>query len=193
MERSIRRARLLASIHEAGQVISALVGQVDVIESVETSLARCLEAGGRVYLFGNGGSAAIADHAAAEFVGRFQTERRPLPAVSLGANAAAVTAIANDYGVSEVFSRQVRAFVGPDDCVVGMSTSGLSPNVLEALAAARALGATTIGFGGGSGGRLGPLCDSCLLADATSTPRIQEAHLLAWHLVCEALDDRLTG
>ena len=146
-----------------------------------------------IYLCGNGGSAADAQHVAAEFVGRFLRERRPLPAVALTCNSSILTAIGNDYDFSQVFSRQVEACAGPRDCVVGISTSGRSPNVLEAMRAARRVGAATVGFTGAAGTVLAAACDECLMAPSTSTPRIQEAHLLAWHLICDLVERRIVA
>jgi D-sedoheptulose 7-phosphate isomerase len=175
-------------LRESGAVIASLAGHLDDLVVIADRLAACLDAGGTIYLCGNGGSAADAQHVAAEFVGRFLRERRPLPAVALTCNTSILTAIGNDYDFSQVFARQVRAHVTPRDCVVGISTSGKSANVLEALRAARAAGACTIGFTGAGGDALAALCDACLRAPVTATPRIQEAHLVAWHLVCDAVE-----
>jgi D-sedoheptulose 7-phosphate isomerase len=152
-----------------------------------------LRSGGVLYFCGNGGSAADAQHIAAEFVGRFLLERRPLPAVALTTNTSILTAIGNDYDYSEVFSRQVRALVKPGDCVAGISTSGRSKNVLLALEAAREIGAVTIGFTGGSGSPLRELCDECFIAESPSTPRIQECHLLGWHLICNMVEKQVVA
>jgi len=158
-----------------------------ITEAADLVLA-CLKSGGKLLICGNGGSAADAQHVAAEFVGRFLRERRALPAVALTCNTSILTAIGNDYDFSEIFARQVKAHVGPKDCVVGISTSGRSANVLKALAAAREAGAATIGFTGAAGHELAALCDECLLAPSDHTPRIQEAHLVAWHLICDAVE-----
>lgn len=182
---------LLAQHHDSIAVISALAGQFDTIAAVVAKLSECLERNGTIYLCGNGGSAADAQHVAAEFVGRFLRERRPLPAVALTCNSSILTSIGNDYGFSDVFARQVRACVRPQDCVVGISTSGRSPNVLEALAAARERGAATVGFTGSTGDALAAVCDICLRAPSSHTPRIQEAHIVAWHLICDAVERRL--
>jgi D-sedoheptulose 7-phosphate isomerase len=173
---------------ESIAVISALAEHFGMLAAIASRLLGCLQNGGTIYLCGNGGSAADAQHVAAEFVGRFLRERRALPAVALTCNTSILTAIGNDYDFSEIFARQVKAHVGPKDCVVGISTSGRSANVLKALAAAREAGAATIGFTGAAGHELAALCDECLLAPSDHTPRIQEAHLVAWHLICDAVE-----
>jgi D-sedoheptulose 7-phosphate isomerase len=184
---------LLTQHQDSIAVISALGGHLDSIAAIAAKLSDCLAGGGTIYLCGNGGSAADAQHVAAEFVGRFLRERRPLPAVALTCNSSILTAVGNDYGFAEIFSRQVRACVGTQDCVVGISTSGRSPNVLAALAAARERGATTIGFTGSAGDELAAVCDLCLRAPSTHTPRIQEAHVVAWHLICDLVERRFAG
>jgi D-sedoheptulose 7-phosphate isomerase len=184
-------AHLLASHRESVAAIAALAEHYDTIAAIAARLSACLAAGGTIYLCGNGGSAADAQHVAAEFVGRFLRERQPLPAVALTCNTSVLTAIANDYDFTQVFARQVRAHAGPKDCVVGISTSGRSRNVLEALAAARAVGAATIGMTGADGQALAAACDDCLLVPSSSTPRIQEAHLVAWHLICDHVEQML--
>ena len=174
-------------------MIAALQGQVDRIAAIADRLASCLARGGTIYLCGNGGSAADAQHVAAEFVGRFLRERRPLPAVALTCNTSILTAVGNDYSFAEIFSRQVGAHVTKHDCVVGISTSGRSANVLAAVEAARALGAVTIGFTGAAGHDLARLCDECFLAPSEHTPHIQEAHLVAWHLICDQVERAAMG
>lgn len=174
-------------------VLSAMPAAVDTLVAIADRFTASLTAGGVLYFCGNGGSAADAQHVAAEFVGRFLVERRPLPAVALSTNSSILTAIGNDYDYSEVFSRQVRALVKPGDCIAGISTSGRSKNVLRALEAAREIGVVTIGFTGGTGSPLRELCDECFIAPSDSTPRIQECHLLAWHLICNLVERRIAG
>ncbi|MEO2089312.1 MAG: D-sedoheptulose 7-phosphate isomerase [Gemmataceae bacterium] len=159
--------------------------QAGVIAATAERLAAVLKQGGTIYLCGNGGSAADAQHIAAEFVGRFLRERRPLPSVALSTNTSILTAIGNDYSFDQVFSRQVRACVTAKDAVCGISTSGKSPNVIEALKAAREIGALTVGWTGEPGEPLGSLCDLCLKVPTTATPRIQECHIVAGHIVCD--------
>jgi len=182
---------LLDQIGAAADTLRALADHTAAIRAIADRIVASLSAHGTLYLCGNGGSAADAEHVAAEFVGRFLMERRPLPAVALTCNGPLLTAIGNDYDYADVFARQVRAHATPRDCVIGISTSGRSPNVLKALADGRAAGATTIGMTGAGGHRLAELCDACLLVPATHTPRIQEAQLLAWHLICDLVDRTL--
>jgi len=184
-------AHFLTQLRESGVVIAALAEHLDTIAAIAARLSACLAAGGTIYLCGNGGSAADAQHVAAELVCKFLRERQPLPAVALTCNTSLLTAIANDYDFTQVFARQVRAHAGPKDCVVGISTSGRSRNVLEALAAARERGAATVGMTGADGHELAAACDECLLVPSSSTPRIQEAHLVAWHLICDHVERML--
>jgi D-sedoheptulose 7-phosphate isomerase len=151
-------------------------------------IAEALRGGGRVLLCGNGGSAADATHLAAELVGRFYLERRPLAAISLSDNPSSLTCIANDYDFSEVFARQVRAFGRPGDVLLAISTSGGSPNVVEAARAARETGLAVVGLTGADGGELAELADLCLRAPSDDTPRIQECHMLVGHTVCELVE-----
>jgi D-sedoheptulose 7-phosphate isomerase len=150
-----------------------------------------LRAGGKLVLFGNGGSAADAQHVAGELVNRFLLEREALPAIALTTNTSVLTSIANDDSFDEVFARQVQALVQPHDVVVGISTSGHSSNVVNGLRAAQDRGAVTVGFCGRSGGQLKDLTDICFCVPSDHTPRIQEAHVLAWHVICEAVEAEL--
>ena len=168
----------------------------DLLPDVETLVSRlcaAFEAGGRVYTFGNGGSAADAQHLVAELVGRYLRDRRPLPAVALSVDPSVVTCIANDYAFEEVFSRQVEALVGPNDVVIGFTTSGRSSNVIGGLDAARRAGATTVLFSAGDGGPARDHADLALLVPSTVTARIQEMHLLLLHLVSERVDAWAAG
>lgn len=152
-----------------------------------------LRMGGKVILFGNGGSAADAQHIAAELMGRYLRDRPPLPAISLTVNTSSLTAIANDYSYEEVFLRQLKALAGEGDLVWGISTSGNSPNVVEALRWARQRGLRTVGFTGEDGGRMKEYCDILLAVPSRSTPRIQEAHITAGHIICELVEEKLFG
>jgi D-sedoheptulose 7-phosphate isomerase len=156
-------------------------------------IAQSLRETRKLLLFGNGGSAADAQHIAAEFVGRFLRDRSPLPALALTVNPSAVTAIANDYGYEEVFARQVRALGVAGDVACGISTSGNSANVIRGLEAARELGMRTIGLTGAEGGGMPAVCDQCLCFPSASTPRIQEGHILMGHVICEIVEDEFAA
>jgi D-sedoheptulose 7-phosphate isomerase len=167
---------------------------VAALEQAIELIATALHAGNKLLLFGNGGSAADAQHIAAEFVNRFKIERVPLPALALTTDTSALTSIANDYGYVEVFAKQVQALGRPGDVALAISTSGRAPNVLRAVAACKRLGVHTIALTGGSGGKLAGAADLVLSASATSeTARIQETHILAGHVICELVDARLFG
>lgn len=164
--------------------------------AVQDATARCVAAlrgGGRILACGNGGSAAQAEHFAAELVGRFMQEREALAALALTGPASALTSLANDYGFDEVFARQLRGLARAGDCLVLFSTSGQSPNVLRAAQAARALGVATVGLLGKGGGALAGLCDVAVVVPSDSTPRIQEAHLLLGHCICAGVEQALAG
>lgn len=167
--------------------------QLPLLERIADQLIRCFSQGGRVYLCGNGGSAADAQHIAAELVGRYRIDRPPLPAVALTTDTSILTAIANDLGAESCFSRQVEALMTPQDMLWALSTSGNSRNVLLAAQAAKKLGAAVIGFTGRSGGEFPPLCDFCFQANHDRTDRIQEVHQLAYHLVCERVEISVAG
>ena len=164
---------------------------VDRVARVAERVVECYEAGGKVLFFGNGGSAADAQHLATEMCGRFLLERPALPAIALADNGAALTAIANDYAFADVFSRQVEAFGAPGDVAIGISTSGMSENVVRAIETARARGLATAALTGGSGGRLAAVAELCVTVPATEVPRIQEAHGLLGHVLCELVESAL--
>lgn len=168
-----------------------MLDYVPTLEVIAETLRNCLRNGGTIYLCGNGGSAADCQHVAGEFVGRFLRERRPWPAVALTTDTSILTAVGNDYGFEQVFARQVRALARPGDVVAGISTSGKSPNVLLAIEAAKTIGAATIAFTGAPGGPLAELTDVAFRAPSSHTPRIQEMHLLAWHLLCDRVEEAL--
>ena len=166
----------------------------DALERAIDVVAGAFAAGRKLLLFGNGGSAADAQHIAAEFVGRFLRERRALPAIALTTDTSALTAIANDYGYDEVFARQVRALGTRGDVALAISTSGRSASVLRAVDACREIGVTTIGLTGGDGGTLAGSIDVSLRVSASRiSARIQETHILVGHVICELVDRRLFG
>ena len=159
------------------------------IERFASYCRTSLRQGGKILFMGNGGSAADAQHLAAEFVGRFEKERRGLAAIALTTDTSILTAVGNDYGFDQVFSRQIQALARPGDVVFGISTSGNSPNVVQALIAAKDVGAITIGMTGESGGKMAAVCDLCIQVPSKRTARIQEAHILIGHVVCAAVDE----
>jgi len=161
---------------------------VQLIAAVTEELVNTLQRGGKVLLFGNGGSAADAQHIAAEFVGRFALERAAFPASALSTDTSCLTAIGNDYGFDRVFARQIEAFGKPCDVAVGISTSGNSANVLNGLAKAREIGMTTVAFAGASGGKMKNSADYCICAPSDETPRIQECHILIGHVIAELVE-----
>lgn len=147
--------------------------------------------GGKVLLMGNGGSAADAQHIAAEFVGRFKKERKPLPAIALTTDTSILTAIANDYGFDEIFKRQIEALAHPEDVIIGISTSGNSPNVLLGIEKAKGIGAKTIGLSGKGGGELAYTAELCIVVPSNDTPHIQEAHITIGHIICGLVEEEL--
>jgi D-sedoheptulose 7-phosphate isomerase len=163
----------------------------DAVARALDRLELALTRGHTLFAFGNGGSAADAEHLCAELVGRFQHTRRALPAIALTANQAFLTAWSNDHGFKDVFARQVEALGRPGDVALGISTSGNSPNVVNALRRARDLGMGTLGLTGRTGGRMAEYCDVIMAVPLDDTPRIQEVHLVTYHAICAALEDRL--
>ena len=163
----------------------------ELVAQAAMRIVKSLRAGGKVLFFGNGGSAADAQHLAAEFTGRYLKERRALPALALHGNSSAVTAIGNDYGFDLVFARQMEALGKEGDVAVGISTSGNSRNVLRALEVAKARGIYTVALTGASGGLMKKLADCTLCIPSEETPRIQECHILTGHIICEIAEEML--
>jgi len=178
-------------LHAIAATFQKITGLSAEVRRATEIIVASLRAGNRVYFCGNGGSAADAQHLAAELLGRFLIDRDPFAAVALNVNVSALTAIANDYGYDEVFSRQIRGLGRPGDVLVAISTSGNSSNVLAALEAARNLDIATIGMTGMSGGAMEPLCDLCIRAPSGDTPRIQEMHIALGHAICEFVESEL--
>ena len=188
-EQTVRRA-----IRESIEVKAELLEQhVCVITQLAGLLTDAFRAGRKLVLFGNGGSAADAQHVAAELVNRFQMDRDPLAAIALTTDTSVLTSWGNDVAFEQVFSRQVRALVQSGDVAVGISTSGNSPNVINGVIAAREKGATTVGFTGRAGGELKDLVDVCCHVPSDSTPRIQEAQITIWHALCEVVEREIFG
>ena len=168
----------------------SLMGEV---EALGAALADAIERGGKLLVFGNGGSAADAQHFAAELTGHFAMERDPLPAIALTTDSSALTAIGNDYSFAEVFARQATALAAPGDLAVGISTSGRAANVIRGMEAAKARGAQTWGLTGGTGGRLREVADRSIVVPSDVTARIQEMHITIIHAVCTLLDERIAA
>jgi D-sedoheptulose 7-phosphate isomerase len=180
---------LIEHVELAGRVAELL----PALGRVTALLIACFEGGGRLYTFGNGGSAADSLHLAEELVARFERDRSPLPAQSLAADPTVLTCIANDWEFDEVFARQVRAFARPGDVVAGFTTSGRSANVVRGLAAARERGAATVLFTGGDGMPAAEQADHALVVPSTVTARVQEMHVLLLHLLLESVDEWADG
>jgi D-sedoheptulose 7-phosphate isomerase len=180
---------VLKAFEESIQVKERFVKEnVDGLLTAAQRLATCFAAGHKLLIFGNGGSAADAQHIAAEFVNRLTVERKPLPALALSTDTSILTSISNDYSFDEVFSKQIKALGRKDDIALGISTSGESKNVLVAVETARDVGLYTVGLTGCGGGELARRCDLALIVDSRTTPRIQETHITAGHILCELVD-----
>jgi len=183
------RDLVLKALEESVQVKGHFIKEnLDTLLETAQRLSSCFASGHKLLIFGNGGSAADAQHIAAEFVNRFSVERRPLPALALTTDTSAITSISNDYSFDDVFSKQIRALGRRDDIALGISTSGNSRNVIVAVEVARQMGLYTVGLSGCGGGELGRCCDLALIVDSRSTPRIQESHITAGHILCELVD-----
>jgi D-sedoheptulose 7-phosphate isomerase len=175
-ERATQDVTMLASAHEIADIIIA-----------------ALQAGNKLLLAGNGGSAGDAQHIAAEITGRYKVDRRAYAAIALTTDTSALTAIANDYGYDKVFSRQVEAIGTRGDVLLALSTSGRSPSILDALRSARGRGLVTVGFTGGNGGAMAAACDHLLVAPSDDTPIIQQIHLAVAHGICETIEQAMIG
>ena len=181
----------IRSIIESSMAVKqqAMERNVAVIEKIARASISCLKNGGTLFFFGNGGSAADSQHVAAEFIGRFQKERRALAAMAVTTDTSILTCLANDYSYDIVFSRQLEAYGKKGDMAFGISTSGKSPNVLKAFAAAKAMGITRIAFTGWDGGPAAVAADMSIIVPSKVTARIQEAHITIFHAICEVVED----
>jgi len=167
--------------------------QAEVIEQIGVRLTKVLKAGRTIFLFGNGGSAADAQHIAAELEARFLRERRALPCHALTTNTSTLTAIGNDYGYDRTFARQLEAYARRGDAAIGISTSGNSANVLEAMKTAKKIGVTRIGLTNEKGGKLKGMVDLCLRVPSTDTQRVQECHMAVGHILCDIIESSMFG
>lgn len=182
----IIRQRFLDHLEVAQAVMDS--GILEQIARIAAAIKKALAAGHKVLFCGNGGSAADSQHLAAEFVGRFQKERRGLPAIALTVDTSILTAVGNDYGYDKVFARQVQALAQAGDVLIGISTSGNSANVVQAIELARSMGVYCAGMTASGGGKMAALCDECIAVPAKVTARAQEMHILIGHILCELVD-----
>jgi len=189
-----RTEPIVAYLTRSREVVEAAIGDgafIATVAAIAERVAVALAAGNKVLFAGNGGSAADAQHLAGELLSRLNYDRAPAAAIALTTDSSVLTAIANDYGYERVFERQVQGLGRPGDVLVAISTSGRSPNILKAIAAARAGGLVAIGFTGISGGDMAAQCDLCLRAPSDSTPLIQQLHITVGHIVCGLVEERL--
>jgi D-sedoheptulose 7-phosphate isomerase len=187
-----KKAVITEQIRESASLCANLAGQADTIVQIAEQMTKAFRQGKKVLLFGNGGSAADAEHIACELAGKFTLFRDPLPAIALTTNTSSLTAIGNDFGYEEVFARQLRGLLAKGDVVIGLSTSGASPNVIRAIEEANRQGAVTVAFTGAKG-KLRESAQQVLSIPSTDTPRIQEAHMLAGHIICGLVEKSLFG
>ena len=185
------RKKIEEIIISSSDLISSLTLMTPEIEKAIDKITSCLKNGKKIILFGNGGSAADAQHIAAELIGRFKLKRQSYPALALTSNTSIITAISNDFSFTSSFSRQCESLVSKNDIVIGISTSGKSVNVRKALLVSKKKGDYTIGFLGNDGGTIKKIVDIPLVVKSNSTPRIQEAHRVIYHLICERVEEIL--
>lgn len=173
-------------------VEKVMESMVEPLEIASKLIVNTLKNGNKILLFGNGGSAADAQHIAAELTNRYKTTRKALPAIALTTDVSAITSISNDYGYEKVFARQIEALASKDDLVIAISTSGTSPNIIEALKVAKQCDCKIIGLSGNNGGNMNNYCDINLVVPSTDTPRIQEMHILFGHIICHIIDNEFS-
>jgi D-sedoheptulose 7-phosphate isomerase len=180
--------RITKQIKQHIDTIQLLTESGHLIETIVQAITDCLRQNGKILWMGNGGSAADCQHMAAEFVGRFEQERKGLASIALTTDTSILTSVGNDYGFEKIFSRQIESLCNNNDIVIGISTSGNSGNVLEGLKKARQIGAHTIGFSGNNGGLMASQVDTCIIVPSNNTARIQEAHILIGHIICACVE-----
>jgi D-sedoheptulose 7-phosphate isomerase len=182
---------LLQAIREHTKVVEQLESQLELFERIADRMIRAIRNGNKILWCGNGGSAADSQHLAAEIVGRFRRERRPWASLALTTDTSVLTAVGNDYGYEAIFARQIEALCQAGDVVIGLTTSGNSLNVCNAIQCARTLCAFTVGMTGEGGGKMGSLTDACLCVPSRDTARIQECHILLGHALCDRIESAL--
>ena len=193
MNAELALKHVVSSLREGVELRSRIAQDCgETIVQAASLMIQCLQSGGKLLFFGNGGSAADAQHLAAEFVGRFVLERRGLPAIALTTDSSILTSVGNDYGFDQVFARQIEALGQPNDVAVGISTSGNSPNVIEAVNKARKQNVKTIGLAGKDGGALAKCVDLAITVSTSNTARVQECHIAIGHILCELVENELS-
>ena len=185
------KSKIEKSINESSDIIKKSSSLTTQIEKSIIAIVKCLQNGNKIILFGNGGSAADAQHIAAEFVGRFQLERNSFPALALTDNSSTITALSNDYSFDKIFSRQCESFVTENDVVIAISTSGNSSNVISGVKTAKKKNAIIIGLLGNKGGKLKKIVDIPIIVPSSSTPKIQEVHRVIYHIICDLVEKKL--
>ena len=186
--------KIRQQLYESAQIKRLIADTLsNTIARAAAMIANCIQSGGKVIFFGNGGSAADAQHLAGELVGRFKLERVAFPAMSLTTETSVITAVGNDYGYDMIFARQVEAHARTGDVVVGISTSGNSTNVVAGLEKAKQMGAKTIGLVGGNGGKTAEMVDIVLVVPSSDTPRVQEGHITMGHIICDIVESSLVA
>lgn len=194
MNADTAQALAVSRIRDCSSVLQSLIESPDYLSTlakVADAMTNCLRSGNKILFFGNGGSAADAQHLAAELSGRFLKERKSLSGWALTTNSSVLTAIGNDYSYDEVFARQVQGIGSPSDVAFAITTSGNSPNVLRAVSVAREMKLVTVGLAGRTGGKLANAVDHCICIPSDQTPRIQEAHIVTGHILCELIEEAL--
>ena len=180
---------------EISEHLKVAMTMSSLIDRVEIAAQLCIDSlqdGGKILIFGNGGSAADAQHISAELVGRYKMDRKGIPAIALTTDTSTITAISNDFGYEYVFERQVEALANKGDVLIGISTSGGSSNVINGLKMASKIGCRSIGFSGSDGGEINQICDTNLVVPSEDTPRIQEMHIVIGHIICHLIEQELT-
>ena len=179
------------TLEQSSKIIADLHDLSDEIDKTANLIITAINKNRKIIIIGNGGSAADAQHIAAEFLGRYKLKRKSIPAIALTSNSSTTTAIANDYDFSDIFSRQCESLVSKGDVVIGISTSGNSENVVKGLRTSKKNGGLTIGLLGNKGGKIKNIVDMSLVVNASSVPRIQEAHRVIYHIICEIVEEEL--
>ena len=183
---------IIKTIRECSNIILSAENLSEKIDEAINEIIKCFSTGNKIIIFGNGGSAADAQHIVAEFIGRFQKERKSLPAIALTTDSSIITSLANDYSYDVVFSRQCESLVSKGDVILGISTSGNSKNVEEGIKTAKSMGAITIGLLGGNGGTINNIVDIPIVVESTNTARIQEVHRVIYHIICGIVESEST-